>query len=116
MKKEEIRPAAWGAVAGAIAVLIVIFSTGWVVTSGTAKDMAREMTEKAVIANLAPICVAQFPHGANRDALLAQLKAADSWKRADFVKQKGWATMPGSVAPAADIAGECANRLMLLAG
>jgi len=40
--------------------LIVIFSTGWVVTSGSAQAKAEEMAEKAVVDHLAPICVAQF--------------------------------------------------------
>lgn len=114
MNKADIKPAAWGAVGGAVALLIVIFSTGWVVTSSSARDMAEEMTEKAVVASLAPICVAQFSQGANGEAWLAELKALDYWKRADFVKAKGWATMPGSETPASDIADACAKQLVQL--
>lgn len=114
MKKEDIRPAAWGAVGGAIALLIVIFSTGWMVTSGSARDMAEQMKEEAIVASLAPICVAQFSQGENGKASLAQLKALDSWKRADFVNAKGWATMPGSDSAARDVAEECADRLVQL--
>lgn len=114
MKKEDIKPAAWGAVGGAIALLIVIFSAGWVVTSSSAREMAEQMTETAVVASLAPICVAQFSKGANGKERLVELKALDSWKRSEFVEAKGWATMPGSKKPANDIAGECANRLVQL--
>ena len=56
MRKEMIKPFAWGIVVGAIVLLIVIFSTGWVVTSGSAKAKA----EKAVLDRLASICVARF--------------------------------------------------------
>lgn len=115
MKKEDIKPAAWGAVCGAVALLIVIFSMGWVVTSSTAQDMARQTAQEAVIAKLAPICVAQFSQGANGEGSLAQMKALDSWKRPDFVKEKGWATMPGSDSASSDIASECADRLMRIA-
>ena len=112
MKKEHIEPAAWGAVGGAVALLIVVFATGWVITSSSAEDMAEQMSEKAVVASLAPICVAQFSNGGN--GKLAELKALDSWKRAEFVEANGWATMPGSEAPTSDIARECVNRLMQL--
>ncbi len=115
MKKEDIKTAAMGGVAGAVALLIVIFATGWVVTSSSAQEMAEQMTEQAVVANLAPICVAQFSQSPDGKAGLAQLKALDSWKRSEFVETSGWATMPGSKKPANDVAGECANRLMQLA-
>ena len=37
MKKEYIKPFVWGSAVGAIVLLIVIFSAGWVVTSGSAQ-------------------------------------------------------------------------------
>ncbi len=37
MKKEMIKPFVWGIVVGVIVLLIVIFSAGWVVTSGSAQ-------------------------------------------------------------------------------
>jgi hypothetical protein len=82
MKKEDIKPAAWGAVGGAIALLIVAFATGWVVTSGSARDMAEQMSEKAVVASLAPICANKFEQAAKADTILiAALGAVDSWER-----------------------------------
>ncbi|MBI4182501.1 MAG: hypothetical protein HY521_00720 [Proteobacteria bacterium] len=114
MKKEEIRPFIWGAVVGAIGLPIVMFSAGWVVTSGSARDSASQMTARAVVDSLAPICVAQFPQDANRERWLKELKTIDSWKRGDFVKDKGWATMPGSTSANGDIADECARRISLI--
>ena len=115
MNKSDIKPAAWGAVAGAIVVLIAAFWTGWVVTGSSAQELAEQSSEQAVLASLAPICVEQFAQAANGKASLAQLKATDSWKRAEFVEEKGWATMPGSKSPASGIARECADRIVQLA-
>ncbi|NIM97381.1 MAG: hypothetical protein GTO24_04640, partial [candidate division Zixibacteria bacterium] len=42
MRKEDIKPFVWGMVVGAIVLLIVIFWTGWVMTSGSAKAKAEE--------------------------------------------------------------------------
>ena len=114
MKKEMIKPFVWGIVVGAIVLLIVIFSTGWVVTSSSAQDKAEEMAEKAVIDQLAPICIEQFLKDPNREERLKELKEKDSWKQGDYVKETGWATMPGAESPAPGVADECARRLMEL--
>lgn len=112
MKKEYIKPFVWGLVVGAIVLLIVIFSTGWVVTSGSAQTKAEGMAEDAVLNRLAPICVAQFLQDPNRKERLKELKKLDSWKRADYVKEQGWATMPGEKGSDYNVANECAKRLV----
>ena len=114
MKKEMIKPFVWGMVVGAIVLLIVIFSAGWVVTSGSAQAKAEEMAEKAVVDHLAPICVAQFLKDPNREERLKELKEKSSWERGDYVKKTGWATMPGAESAARGVADECARRLMEL--
>jgi len=114
MRKEYIKPFVWGMVVGAIVLLIVIFSTGWVVTSGSAQAKAEEMAKQAVVDRLAPICVAQFQQDPNREERLKELKGLDSWKRGDYVKEQGWATMPGEKEPDSKVTEECARRLMEL--
>ena len=114
MRKEMIKPFVWGIVVGAIVLLIVIFSTGWVVTGSSAQDKAEEMAEKAVIDHLAPICVEQFSKDPNMEERFEQLKAKDSWMRGEYVEKSGWATMPGAESPARGVADECARRLMEL--
>ncbi len=114
MKKEMIKPFVWGMVVGAIVLLIVIFSAGWVVTSGSAQAKAEEMAEKAVVDQLAPICVVQFQQDPNKEERLKGLKGKSSWERGDYVKEIGWATMPGAESPARGVADECARRLMEL--
>ena len=114
MKKEMIKPFVVGIVVGAIVLLIVIFSTGWAVTSGSAQAKAEEMAKKAVVDHLAPICVEQFLQDPNREERLKELKAKDSWERADYVKKNGWATMPGSESADYKVADECARKLIEL--
>ncbi len=114
MKKEMIKPFVWGMVVGAIVLLIVIFATGWVVTSSSAQDKAEEMAEKDVIDQLAPICIEQFLKDPNREERLKELKEKSSWEGGDYVKETGWATMPSAESPAPGVADECARRLMEL--
>ncbi|MBW2146219.1 MAG: hypothetical protein JRG73_12070 [Deltaproteobacteria bacterium] len=114
MRKEDIKPFVWGIAAGAIVLLIVIFSAGWVVTSGSATAKAEEIAEKAVLDKLAPICVEQFLQDPQKEERLKEFKELDSWKRGDYVKEKGWATMPGSKSPDSEIDDECAKLIMEL--
>ena len=111
MGREAIKPFVWGIVVGAIALLIVIFSTGWVMTSSSARATAEEMVEKAVVGRLAAICVEQFKQDPNREELLKELKETDYWKRSDYVEERGWATMPGDESPDRKVANECASQL-----
>jgi hypothetical protein len=112
MKKEYIKPFAWGMAVGAIALLIVGFSTGWVVTSSDAKTQARVSAAEAVIDRLAPISVAQFLSDPNGPERLVELRELDSWKRGEFVVAQGWATMPGEKDTDSGLAREVATRLM----
>ena len=107
MTKEVIKPFVWGIVVGAIVLLIVIFSAGWVVTNGKAEQMANQ----AVVDKLASICVAQFLQDPNKEERLKELKATDFWQRDSYVEKGGWATMPGEDSPDSTVAEECAKRL-----
>jgi hypothetical protein len=103
-----------GMVVGAIVLLIVIFSTGWVVTSSSAKAKAEEMDKDAVLNCLAPICVEQFLKDPEKKERLKELKKIDPWKRGEYVEKQGWATMPGEKEPDSKAAEECARRLVEL--
>jgi hypothetical protein len=103
--------------AGAIALLVVIFSAGWVVTSGSAKAEARLIAGQAVLDRLAPIAIAQFMQDPNKEERLKELKELDSYgmnNRNDYVKKQGWATMPGEKEPDRRVAGEVADLLAKL--
>jgi len=92
--------------------MIIGFAWGGWVTGGTAQKMAEEMAEDAVVNRLAPICVVQFNQDPGKDQKLKELKETGSWKRGDYVKEQGWATMPGEEKPDSKVADECAKRLM----
>jgi hypothetical protein len=85
-----------------------------VVTSGSAQEMADQQEEKAIIAALTPICVAQFRSQTAdvRATQLAALKEESSWQRGSYVEKQGWATMPGSKEPIDEVADACATELM----
>jgi hypothetical protein len=114
MKKEYMKPFAWGMAVGSIVLLIVIFSTGWVVTNGSAKATAKEIATTAVVDRLAPIAVAQFMLDPDKEARLKELKALETWKRSDFVKAQGWAVMPGETESDYNVSVECARQLVEL--
>jgi hypothetical protein len=107
----ELKPAFWGAVGGAAALAIVGFSWGGWVTANTADTNAKQRSEKAVVAALAPICVEQFRANTNASANLEALRKVSSWQQGAFVSDGGWATMPGSKAPVSEVASACAELL-----
>ena len=112
MKREYVKPFAWGLAIGAIVLLVLVSSTGWMVTRGTANAHARVTAAEAVIARLAPISVAQFLSDPNGPERLVELRKLDSRKRGEFVVAQGWATMPGEKEPDGELAREVAKRLM----
>src|SRR5580700_5577255 len=91
-----LKPALWGAVAGAVAISVIGFSTmGWTLGS-TADRMASVRAESAVVAVLAPICVEKFQHQDNSAAKLIEFKKAASWDQRALLEKGGWATPPGT--------------------
>jgi hypothetical protein len=115
MKKEYIKPFVWGMVVGSVVLLIVIFSAGWVVTSGSAEAEAKAIATDAVMNRLAPIAVAQFMQDPNREERLKELKKLKLWgenNRSAYVEKQGWATMPGEKEADSKVADEVARRLM----
>jgi alpha/beta superfamily hydrolase len=110
--KAAVRPALWGAAAGAIALAIVGFSWGGWVTGGAAETIATNRAETAVVVALTPICVEKFRHAADASANLAEMKKTTySWDQGKFVEKGGWATMPGSTYPNSAVAKACAESL-----
>src|ERR1700758_450295 len=110
--KAAVRPALWGAAAGAIALAIVGFSWGGWVTGRTAETLAKNSAATAVVAALTPICVEKFRQAADASANLTEMKKATySWEQGRFVEKGGWATMPGSTEPNSAVAKACAESL-----
>jgi hypothetical protein len=108
----QTKPFLWGATVGAIALAIVGFNWGGWITGGTAEKLAGARADEATVAALTPICVAQFQKSAKAPVSLAALKEIKHWEQGDYVRNGGWATMPGSTAePNRLVATACAEAL-----
>lgn len=114
--KAQIKRFLEGMVVGGAVLAAVLFGTGFAVRSDIAEQDAQQKSRHAVANRLADICVWQYEHAPGHEAKLADLKALDYWKRADYVGDQGWATMPGDESPKGDVADECATRLAALGG
>src|SRR5438445_13109382 len=90
-----IKPAIWGAVAGAAAISVIGFSSmGWML-GGTAERMAVDRAESAVVGVLTPSGVEKFQQQADSATKLIEPKKAASWAQRALIKEGGWATTPG---------------------
>jgi hypothetical protein len=106
-----VKPAVWGAVAGAVAFSVVGFSSlGWTLSS-TAEKMATQRAAAAVVTALAPICVEKFQHQADAPAKLVEFNKVASWNRRSVIEKGGWATMPASDTPNSAVASACVEKL-----
>jgi hypothetical protein len=107
----SLKPALWGAVAGALAISVIGFSSmGWTLGS-TAERMAADRAESAVVSVLAPICVEKFQQQANSAAKLIEFKKAASWDQRALIEQGGWATTPGTEKMNSAVASACVDKL-----
>lgn len=110
---EETSVFVWGLFTGAIALAIGGFTWGGWVSSATAERQAASRAETAMLEALTPICVAQFQGNPKAAAALAKLKTTSTWEQADFVRNGGWASMPGAKGdPSRDVASACAEALL----
>ena len=114
----EVRPTKtvvfWSWVGSVVLTMIVGFAWGGWVTGGTAKSLADQVAEDAVVKRLAPICVLQFKQAPGKDQKLNELEKTDTWQRSEYVEKQGWATMPGEEKPDSKVAVECTRLLMLI--
>ena len=83
----QVKPAVWGAIAGAVAATIVGFAWGGWVTGGTSRENAGVAAQSAVVSAFVPLCVAKAEQQSDQ---LPPLKAASSYNRYDFVMRTGW--------------------------
>jgi hypothetical protein len=113
-----VKPGIWGVVIGAVAWWAVLFwGFGWM-SSGSAKQLADNRTQTAVVAAATPYCVTRFEQQTGAVASWQALKkSAADYNQNDYVEKGGWATMtdqkPGSGITSA-IADACATQLLAL--
>ena len=100
-----------GAAAGAVATMVVGFYWGGWSLGSTADKMARERSELAVIAALAPVCADKFRALPDAEAKQVALSKVDSWKRRDeFPKEI--VTLPGETSPNYALVYACSTLLL----
>jgi hypothetical protein len=106
----KIKYGVWGLICGAVIAMIVGFGWGGWTTAAT----TQKMSEEAVVANQASVCVAQFMKQPNHEEQLKELEKLDSWKRAEFIEKGGWDKMPGQKKADYSVSRACADGLELL--
>jgi hypothetical protein len=110
---EWLKPGVYGALIGAVAIMIVGFSWGGWMTGGGARELAADQAHDEVIAALVPICLQISQDDPDRSAKLATITEATSYQRRDAVMEAGWATVPGTDTPSRDLAQACIEVLDL---
>jgi hypothetical protein len=102
-----------GIAIGAVASMVIGFSWGGWVTSGTADKLAAERANTAVLAALTPICVEKFLQNSDAKANLAVLqKISSNWEQGQYLEKGGWATRPGGTSSDYQLARACAEKLV----
>ena len=100
-----------GAATGAIATIVIGFGWGGWSLGSTADKMAKEQSELAVVAALAPVCVDKFRAQPDAAAKTVALSKANSWSRSDQFP-KDFVTLPGETYPSSALANACYTLLM----
>ena len=106
----KVKYGVWSLIAGAVIAMIIGFAWGGWTTSSTTQTM----TEEAVLASQAAICVAQFMKEPTHKEKLKELAELDSWKRGEFIEKGDWDKMPGQEKAGYLVARACSDGLELL--
>jgi alpha/beta superfamily hydrolase len=108
---EWLKPALYGALAGAAALAIAGFSWGGWVTGGKAEQIASDRARLEVVAALVPVCLEQSNQDPVSATTLVSLTEARPHKRDRMLMDSGWATMPGATDPNSAVARACMQEL-----
>jgi hypothetical protein len=105
-----VKHGVWGLILGAIITMIIGFAWGGWATGGR----SQRMSEEAVLATRAAICVAQFTKDPNYQENLKEMRALNSWDRAAFIEKRGWDRMPGEETAGYTVSRACSDGLEFL--
>ena len=95
-----------GAAVGAVATIVVGFSWGGWSLGSTADKMAKEQSNLAVVAALAPVCADKFRGQPDAAAKTVALSKVDSWKRAEEFP-RSLVTLPGETYSSSALVAAC---------
>ena len=110
LQGESLNRLLQGAAAGAVATIVVGFYWGGWSLASTADKMARERSELAVVAALAPVCADKFRALPDAEAKKVALSKVETWKRRDeFPKE--FITLPGESYPSSALVDACYTLL-----
>ena len=90
--------------------MIVGFGWGGWTTAAT----TQRISEKAVLASQAAICVAQFIEQPNHEEQLKEIEKVSTWQKDEFIEKGGWDKMPGQKEADYGVARACADGIELL--
>jgi hypothetical protein len=100
-----------GAAVGALATVVVGFNWGGWSLASSADKMAKEQSNLAVTAALAPVCADKFRGQPDAAAKTIALSKVEPWKRAEeFPKEL--VTLPGETHPSSALISACYALLM----
>jgi len=102
----------WLCLAMIVGTMIVGFSWGGWVTPATAERTATTVANDAVVQRLTAICVAQFQQDAAKDTKITAFQTLTSYEQRNYVRDQGWATMPGDEQSDTKVATACAKSLL----
>ena len=111
LQGESLKRLLQGAAVGAVATIVVGFNWGGWSLGSTAGKMAKERSEQAVVAALAPVCADKFRAQPDATAKTVAISNVYPWKRAEeFPKEL--VTLPGETGPSSALADACYALLM----
>ena len=106
----KIKYGVWSLIAGAVIAMIIGFAWGGWTTAAT----TQKISEEAVLASQAAICVAQFMKEANHEEKLKELGELSSYQRSGFIEKGGWDKMPGQEKADYGVSRACTDGINLL--
>jgi hypothetical protein len=106
----KIKYGIWSLILGAIVSMIIGFGWGGWTTAAT----TQKISEEAVLASQAAICVAQFIKQPNHEEKLKEIGEISSYQRDDFIEKGGWDKMPGQEKADYGVSRACADGVGLL--
>jgi hypothetical protein len=111
LQGESLKRVLQGAAVGVVATIFVGFGWGGWLLASTADKMAKERSELAVVAALAPVCADKFRAQPDAEAKTIALSKADPWKRGEeFPKE--FVTLPGATYPNYALVDACSALLL----
>jgi hypothetical protein len=106
----KIKYGVWSLILGAVVAMIIGFAWGGWSTAAT----TQKISEEAVLASQAAICVAQFMKEPNHEEKLKELEKISSYQRSNFIEKGGWDKMPGQEKASWGVSRACADGIEVL--